>query len=61
MLSWDGLEDITCRNKAGMKLLKKTTLLQNNDGKERQDDCPTSAVQAGPSLLETKVFQKLFL
>ena len=31
------------RNKAEMKTRKKTTLLQNNDGKERQEDYPTSA------------------
>ena len=34
------------RNKAGMKRHKKTTLLWNDGGKERQEDYLTSAVCA---------------
>ena len=34
------------RNKAGMKERKKTTLLQKDGGKERQENYPTSAVYA---------------
>ena len=33
----------TCKrysNKAGMKTCRSTTILQNNDGKERQENCP---------------------
>ena len=32
------------RNKAWMKTRKKATLLQNNGGKEKQEDYPTPAV-----------------
>ena len=39
----DGPVNSTYRNKAGMKINKKTTLLRNDGGIERQEDYPTSA------------------
>ena len=41
MTSKDG--PVKYRNKAGIKIRQKTTLLRNNSGKERQADHPTPA------------------